>query len=80
MPGSLEDTDEHIEVMDEHHVTANQKGQVQIKMCNNNRDPFIATLHIVLLAPDLCDIFLIIMLMNLGYPCLFHKIFCMVYF
>ena len=24
-------------------------------MCNNNGDPFIATLHNVLLAPDLCD-------------------------
>ena len=29
IPGSLEDTDKHIEVADVHHVTANQKGQVQ---------------------------------------------------
>ena len=52
--------------MDGHHVTAKQKVQVQIKMCNNNGDTFIATLHNVLLAPDLCDrLFSIIMLMNL---------------
>ena len=30
-PGSLEDTDKHIEVTDGHHVTAKQKGLVQIK-------------------------------------------------
>ena len=52
IPGSLEDTDRPIEVVDGHHVIAKQKGQVQIKMCNNNGDPFIATLHNVLLAPD----------------------------
>ena len=32
IPGSLEDTDKHIKVSDRHHVTAKQKGQVQIKM------------------------------------------------
>ena len=31
VPGSLEDTDKHIEVADGHHVTAKQKGQVRIK-------------------------------------------------
>ena len=31
IPGSLEDKDKYIEVADEHHVTAKQKGQVQIK-------------------------------------------------
>ena len=37
------------------------KGHVRIKLCDNNRDTFIATLHNVLLAPDLCDrVFLII--------------------
>ena len=51
----LEDTDKLIEVADRHHVTEKQKGQVRIKMCNNNGKPFIATLHNVLLAPDLCD-------------------------
>ena len=64
--GSLKDTDEHIEVSDGHHVTAKQKGQVQIKMCENKGDPFIATLHNVLLAPGLCGrFFSIITLMNL---------------
>ena len=60
---------------------AKQKGQVQIEMCDNNGDPFIATLHNVLLAPDLCDrLFSIITLMNSGHTCLFHKGFCTVYF
>ena len=49
VPGSLEDTDKYIEVADGHHVTAKQKGQVRIKMCNDNEKPFIATLHNVLL-------------------------------
>ena len=50
-------------------------------MCDNNRNPFITTLHTVLLAPDLCDrLFSIITLMNAGNTCLFHKGFCTVYF
>ena len=50
-------------------------------MCNDNGKPFIATLHNVLLAPDLYDRFLfIITLMNSGHTCLFHKGFSMVYF
>ena len=53
IPGSLEDKDKYIEVTDRHPVTAEQKGQVQIKMCNDNRNPFIATLHNVLLAQEL---------------------------
>ena len=53
IPGSLEDPDKYIEVADGHQVTSKQKGQVQIKMCNGNGNPFIATLHNVLLAPDL---------------------------
>ena len=55
IPGSLEDTDKHIEVVDGHHITAKQKGQVQIIVCGNNGNTFIATLHNVILAPDLCD-------------------------
>ena len=79
--GLLEDADKHIEVADRHHVTAKQKVQVQIKMCANNRDPFIVTLYNVLLARDLCGgLFSIITLMNLGHTCLFHKGFCTVYF
>ena len=31
IPGSLEDTGKHIEVVDGHHITAKQKGRVQIK-------------------------------------------------
>ena len=62
---SLEDTDKHIEVADGHHVTAKQRGQVQIKTCDNNGDQFIITLHNVLLVPDLCEgLFSIIMLIN----------------
>ena len=81
IPGSLEDTNKHIEVSDEHHVTAKQKGEVQIKMCDNNRDIFIEKLHNVLLVPDLCDrLFSINTLINLGHTCLFHKGFCNVYF
>ena len=81
IPGSLEDTDKHIEVEEGHHVTAKQKVRVRIKMCDNNGDPFLATLHNVLLAPDLCDrLFSIITLMNSVHTCLFHKGFFTVYF
>ena len=81
IPGSLEDTDKYIEVADVYHVTEKQKGQVQIKMCDNNGNPFIATLNNVLLAPYLCNgLFEIITLINSGHTCLFHKGFFMVYF
>ena len=81
IPGSLEDTDKHTGVVDGHHIMAKQKGQVKIKMCDNNGDPFIAMLHNVLLAQMFCDrSFSSITLMNLGHTCLFHKGFCMVYF
>ena len=77
--GLLEDTDIYIEVKDGHHVMAKQKGQVQIKMCDNNGDNFIATLHNVCLTPDLCHgIFSIFTLMNFGNICLFHGGFCTV--
>ena len=80
-PGTLEDMDKHIEVADGHHVTEKQKGQARIKMCNYNGDTFLATLHHVILALYLCDgLFYIIMLMNLGHTCLFHKGFCTVNF
>ena len=81
IPGSLEDTDKNIEVADNNHVTVKQKGQVRIKICNNNEDNFIAIFHNVILAPDLCNrLFSIITLMNYGHTCLFHKGFCTVYF
>ena len=51
-----------------------QKGQVRIQMCDDNGKPFVATLHNVLLAPDLCDrLFSIITLMNSGHTCIFQK-------
>ena len=79
--GTLEDTDKYIEVADGHHVTAKQKGQVRIQMCENYGESFIATLYNVLLAPDLCfRVFLIITLMNARHTCIFHKGFCTVYF
>ena len=55
IPGSLEDTDKYIEVVDEHYVMAKQKGQFQLIMCGDNGYPFIAMLYNVLLAPHLCD-------------------------
>ena len=49
-------------------------------MSNNTGDPFIATLHTVLLAPYLWDrLFSIITLMKSGHACLLHKGFCTVY-
>ena len=55
IPGLLNETDKHIEVADIHHITAGKKGQARIKICDNNEDPFIATLHNVLLALYLCN-------------------------
>ena len=49
----LEDTDKYIAVADGLYVTEKQKGQVQIKICDDNGKYFIAALHNVLLAPDL---------------------------
>ena len=46
--GSLEDTDKYLEVADRHHVTAKQKGQVRIQMCDNNGKTFIENLYNVL--------------------------------
>ena len=65
IPGLLEDTDKHVEVAEGNHVTAKQKGQIQIKMCDNNRYTFITTLHNILLAAYLCfELFSMIKLMN----------------
>ena len=81
IPVLLEDTDKHIELADGNYVMAKKKVQVQIKMCDDNRDTFIATFHNVLLAPDLCDrLFSIIKKINLEHTCLFYKEFYMVYF
>ena len=81
IPGSLEYTGKYIEVIDVHHVTSKQKLQAQIKMCDDNGDTFIAKLHNVILAPDLCDkLFLILTLKHLVHNCLFQTGFCMIYF
>ena len=49
-------------------------------MCDDNGYTFIATLHNVLLAPDICDrLFSIVTLMNSGHTCLLHKGFCTLY-
>ena len=81
IPGSLEDTDKFIEVADGNHVTAKQKCSVRIQMCDDKGKTFVVTLYNVLLAPDLCDrLFSIVLLMNAGHTCLFHKVFYTVYF
>ena len=80
IPGSLEDTCKYIKVSDVNYVMAKQKVQVQITICGDNRNYFIATLHYVLLALDLFNrLFSIIMLMNSGHTFLFHKGSCTVY-
>ena len=55
IPESLEDTDKFVEVADGHHITAKQKGSVQIQICDDNGKTFVATLYNVLLAQDLCE-------------------------
>ena len=63
--GSSEDNNKHIEVADGHHVAAKQKGNIEIKICDNNKYTFIATLYNVILEPDLCDrFFSIVTLIN----------------
>ena len=36
IPGLLDNTDKYIGVVDGHHVMEKQKGQLGIKMCNDN--------------------------------------------
>ena len=62
-------------------MSQKKRGQVRTKICDDSRDPFIATLHNIILAPYLCDkVFSIIALINSGSPCLFNNGFSMVYF
>ena len=50
-------------------------------MCDDKGKTFVATLYNVLLAPDLCNrLFSIITLMNAEHNCIFHEVFCTVYF
>ena len=75
----LEDTDKYIEVVDGRH--GKSKREIQIKLCDDNEDIFIATLNNVLLSLDICDrLFPIITLIHSGHRCLFHKGFCTMYF
>ena len=79
IPGSLEYTDKYIEVMGVHHITAMQKRQFQIIICDDNGDTFTASYHDVLSTEDLwAGLFSSIMLINLGHICLFQKGFCTV--
>ena len=78
IPGLLGDIDKHIEVADRHYITEKQKGQVKTKACDNNGNPFIATLQNVLLAPIICDG--LFTLINSVHTYLFHKGFFTVYF
>ena len=41
----LEAMDKYIGVVDGNHIMEKQKGQVQIKICDDNGNIFIATLH-----------------------------------
>ena len=53
---SMVETDNYIEVVDGHFVTAKQTGEVQIKLSVNNGKPSIDTLCNILFDPDLCDL------------------------
>ena len=79
IPVSLGDIGIYIEVSAGHHVTKKPKGEVKIKMCDDNKETFIATLHNVLSAPNICNrLFSVITLMNLVHNCLFQKRFFVV--
>ena len=81
IPGLLEYKDKYIQNANGHYLVAKQKGEVQIKMWDDNGNTFIAILHNVLLAPDLCNkLSSIIRLFNSVNTCLFYKSFCTLYF
>ena len=56
IPGSLEDTDKYIEVVEGHHVTAKQEGQVQIKMCDERISVIVAHFYSYLTFLFRCDV------------------------
>ena len=67
IPGPLKYTNKYIGVADIHYVTAKQKVLVKRKNCNDEGNPFIATLHNVIFTQDICNkLFSNITLMNLG--------------
>ena len=53
IPGSLENTDKHVEVSYGNQVKTKQRGKSRINICDDNGDTFIATLHNILLESDL---------------------------
>ena len=74
LTGSLEDKDKYIEIADGGQVMVKQKVQFRKTMRDNNRDTFIATLHNVILAPDICKgLFSMITLMNSGHHFLVER-------
>ena len=74
IPVSFKYTNKYVEVADGNNFTDKQKGQVQIKMCDNNRDTFIAIFHNILFAPEICNRFFSnIMLMNSRHTGLFQE-------
>ena len=55
IPGLLAEADKYIQVSDGDFVIAKQTGEYQIKINDNNRKIFIATLYNILFALDLCN-------------------------
>ena len=51
----LVEMDNYIEVADGHFITEKKKGEVQIKICDNDDKPFISMLFNVLFDPKLCN-------------------------
>ena len=81
IPESLYYMDKYIAVAYVQYIKANQKGQVQMIICDDNGNNFIVKLHNVSLAPNICaGLFFIILLISLVLACLFHKVFCTMYF
>ena len=73
--------DKYINVVHGNLVAAKQTGEVQIKMRDENGEPFIDILYNLLLAPEFCNqLFSIIASMNLVHTCIFHKGFCTIFF
>ena len=48
----MAEIDKYVEVVDGGFVTAKKTGEVQIKMCDDNGNSFVATLYNALLEPD----------------------------
>ena len=55
IPVSLVEIDKYIKFADGRIIPAEQTGQFQIEIIDNNGGHFIATLYNILLAPEFCD-------------------------